>query len=229
VAFEFSFISRSRSTSLPFFISIVAPMRSPAAFITSFSLSASIRTWSLTRTASSIASRSPSVVVLAFTLKATLGVGTSSSTASNVGMLNARVYFPLIVICSRPVFSSNESSTDSSFPALLSSFSSSLTFMHIFIVSLAVYSSKTVFGHSKSIIATRDGSIARSLIASGVMSNVASSMSVEIVAIMSFKNFASAILTLNNDNPPLTLTLNLSAILIFTCFYLAHLSSTQVA
>ncbi len=159
-----------------------------------------------------MASRNPSVVVFALMLKETLGVGTSSSMASNVGMLKVRVYFPLIAIFNRPVFSSKESSTDSSFPVRLSNFNISLMLMHIFIASLQVYSSKTVFGHSKSTMATREGSIARSLIPSGVKSKVASSTSIEIAPIMSFKNFASAILILNNSKPPLTFMFDLSFI-----------------
>ena len=49
----------SRRASLPFLSSMFAPMRSPVAFSVSFSLSASMRTWSLTREASSMAWWSP--------------------------------------------------------------------------------------------------------------------------------------------------------------------------
>ncbi len=69
--------------------------------------------------------------------------------------------------------------------------------MHIFVGSVHMYSSKMVFGHSKSIIATRDGSMALSLIPSGSILNVASSTRIEIDVIMSFRSLASAILSLN--------------------------------
>jgi len=79
VALAGSWVWRSRSVSLPFLSSMVAPMRSPVAWRVNFSVSASMRTWSLTSWASSIAWRSPSVVILASTLKVIFGVGTSSS------------------------------------------------------------------------------------------------------------------------------------------------------
>jgi hypothetical protein len=60
-----------------------------------------------------------------------------------------------------------------------------------------VYSSKTVLGHSKSIIATLLGSMARSLRLSGAMLNVASSTSVLMAVIMSRNSLASLILALN--------------------------------
>jgi hypothetical protein len=109
------------------------------------------------------------------------------------------VYFPVIVSWSLLVFSSSESSTASSFAALLRSFRSSVMLMHIFVGSVDVYSSNMVFGHSKSIIATRDGSMARSLIPSGSILNVASSTRIEIDVIMSFRSLASAILSLNME------------------------------
>lgn len=172
-------------------------MRSPDALKTSFSVSASILTWSLTSCASSIAWLSPWVVALAWMLKVIFGVGTSSSVASSVGIVKFRWYFPVIFICSFPVFSSNNNSTASSLPALLRSFSSSVMFMHIFVGSEAEYSSKAVFGHSKSIIATRDGSIARSFMLSGSILNVASSTSMLMLVIMSLRSLASATLSLN--------------------------------
>ena len=58
---------------------MVAPMRSPVAVRVSCSASASMRTWSLTSWASSIAWRSPSVVALIVVLKVIFGVGVSSS------------------------------------------------------------------------------------------------------------------------------------------------------
>jgi len=70
---------------------MVAPMRSPVAWRVSFSTSASMRTWSLTSWASSMAWRKPSVVVLAVVLKVIFGIGTSSSWGSRVGMLKVRV------------------------------------------------------------------------------------------------------------------------------------------
>ena len=191
MALDGSVTSRSSSASLPFLSSIVAPMRSPEACITSFSGSASSLTWSLTSSASVIASRIPSVVTFAFTLKVSLGVGTSSSEVSRVGIWNMRVYFPSMVILSFPVFSSRASSADSFFPALFSSFRSSPTFMHIFVGSVHVYSSKAVFGHSKSTIATRDGSMALSFIPSGSMWNVASSTSMAMADIMSRRSLES--------------------------------------
>ena len=97
------------------------------------------------------------------------------------------------------VFSSSVSSTVSSFPVLLRSFRSSVMFMHILVGSVHVYSSKTVFGHWKSIMATREGSMARSVMASGVMLKVASSMRMEMAVMVSFRDFASAILILNKD------------------------------
>src|SRR4030067_2976211 len=139
----------------------------------------------------------PCVVVLALTLNAIFGVGTSSSEASSVGMVKLRLYLPIIFTWSRPVFSSRESSTDSSLPALLSSLRSSLMLMHIFVGSWQTYSSKLVFGHSKSIMATREGSIARSLIPSGSILNVASSTSMEMAVVMSLKGLASDTLSLN--------------------------------
>jgi len=66
-------------------------MRSPVAVRVSFSVSASMRTWSETSWASSMAWRSPSVVVLAWALKVIFGVGTSSSWGSRVGMVKVRV------------------------------------------------------------------------------------------------------------------------------------------
>ena len=206
MALDGSLASRSRRASLPFFISMVAPMRSPVARMVIFSLSISIFTWSLTRLASSMAWDSPSVVSFACTLKATFGVGTSSSMASRVGMLKLRVYFPVIVICSRVVFSSSVSSMVSSFAVRLSSLSSSVMFMHIFVGSVHVYSSKVVFGHSKSIMATREGSMALSLIPSGLRLKVASSMRVDMAVIASFSCFASVIFALNKGcEPPLLL------------------------
>ncbi len=97
-----------------------------------------------------------------------------------MGILNVRAYFPFIVIFSRPVFSSRIILETSSFPARFRSFSSSLMFMHIFVGSVQLYSSKIVFGHSKSIMATRDGSIARSFMPSGSSLNVASSTRMEM-------------------------------------------------
>jgi len=197
VAFDGSLTFRSSRVSLPFLISMLAPMRSPVAFSVSFSGSASILTWSLTRFASSMASRMPCVVAFAVTVKVIFGVGTSSSWASRVGMLKARVYFPVMVIFSRPVFSSRASSTGSSFPARLRSFSISLMFRHIFVGWSHWYSSKIVFGHSKSTMATLEGSMARSFMPSGVRLNVASSTSMLMALIMSRRSFASATLILN--------------------------------
>jgi hypothetical protein len=197
VALDGSFVSRSSSVSLPFWSVIVAPMRSPDALKTSFSGSASILTWSLTSCASSIAWLSPWVVAFARTLKVTFGVGTSSSVASSVGIVKLLWYFPVIFSCSFAVFSSRSSSTISSLLVLLSSFSSSLMFMHIFVGSEAEYSSNMVFGHSKSIMATRDGSIARSFRLSGSILNVASSTSMLMLVIMSFRSLASATLSVN--------------------------------
>jgi len=70
-------------------------------------------------------------------------------------------------------------------------------FTHIFVGSVHVYSSKMVLGHSKSIMATRDGSIARSLMPSASSLNVASSTSMDMDVIMSLSCLASATLTLN--------------------------------
>ena len=55
-----------------------------------------------------------------------------------------------------------------------------------------------VLGHSKSIMATLLGSMARSLRLYGVMLNVASSTSVLMAVIMSRRSLASLILALNN-------------------------------
>ncbi len=198
MAFEGSLVSMSSRVSLPFLSSIVAPMRSPAARIVSFSGSTSILTWSDTSWTSSMAWCSPSVVILARMLKVILGVGTSSSVASSVGMLNVRSYLPLMVMFSLLVFSSSASSTVSSLPVRRRSLSISVMLMHIFMGWSQVYSSNTVLGHSKSIMATRLGSMARSLRFSGVMLNVASSTSVLMAVIMSRRSLASFSLALNN-------------------------------
>ena len=192
-----SLASISKSASLPFLSSMLAPMRSPAAFIVSFSGSTSILTWSETRSTSSMAWCRPSVVTFAFMLNVIFGVGTSSSVASSVGMLNVRSYLPLIATFKRLVFSSSVSSTASSLLVLFSSFSISVMFMHILTGVSLVYSSNMVLGHSKSIMATRLGSMALSFIPSGVMLNVASSTKVLMAVIMSRKSLASLILTLN--------------------------------
>jgi len=123
--------------------------------------------------------------------------GTSSSETSNVGIWNTLVYFPRMVIFSFPVCSSRESSTDSFFPARFSSFRSSPTFMHIFIGSVLTYSSKTVFGHSKSTMATREGSMARSFIPSGSMRKVASSTRMDMADTMSRRSLESETFNLN--------------------------------
>ena len=138
-------------------------------------------------------------MILARTLKVIFGVGTSSSAASSVGMLNVRSYLPLMVTFRRLVFSSNSSSTVSSLPVLRRSLSISVMLMHIFIGWSQVYSSNMVLGHSKSIIATRLGSMARSLRLSGVRLNVASSTSVLIAVIMSRKSLASLVFALNKS------------------------------
>jgi len=110
-----------------------------------------------------------------------------------------------MISLSLAVFSSSESSMVSSLPVLLSNFSSSLMFMHILVGSVHVYSSKTVFGHWKSIMATREGSMARSVMASGLMLKVASSMRMDMAVTMSLRDFASAILILNKEyTSPLT-------------------------
>jgi len=70
--------------------------------------------------------------------------------------------------------------------------------MHILVGWSQVYSSNMVLGHSKSIMATRLGSMALSFRFSGVMLNVASSTSVLIAVIMSRRSLASFILALNN-------------------------------
>lgn len=119
---------------------MVAPIKSPEALRVNFSGSASIRTWSLTSWASSIAWLKPWVVVLAFTLKVIFGVGTSSSEGSSVGIVKFRLYFPVIVTSNLPVLSSRDNSTASSLPARLRSFRSSLMFMHIFVGSVDTYS-----------------------------------------------------------------------------------------
>lgn len=131
------------------------------------------------------------------TLKVTLGAGTSSLAASSVGMVKFRVYFPVIFIFRRAVSSSREISTTSFLPALLISFNSSLMFMHIFVGSVHVYSSKIVLGHSKSTMATRDGSIARNFRFSGFILNVASSTSMAMAETISPKSLASDIFSLN--------------------------------
>ena len=187
----------SSSASPPFFSSITAPIMSPDALKTSFSLSASNLTWSLTSAASPKAPFRPSVVTLALTLKVSFGVGISSSAVSRVGIINVRVYFPTRVICIFPVFSSRESSTCSSFPTLLKSLSNSLMFMHIFVGCSQTYSSNTVFGHSKSTMATREGSMALRFIPSGVILKVASSIRVDIAEIMFLSRRASANFILN--------------------------------
>ena len=197
----FSFTSSSSSASLPFWSIIVAPMRSPDALRVSFSGSASILTWSLTSCASSIAWLRPDVVVFALTLKLIFGVGTSSSLASSVGMLKLRAYLPWIVTRSLPVLSSKLSSTDSSLPARLSSLRSSDMLRHIFVGSLQRYSWKMVFGHSKSIMATRDGSIARSFSPSGSILKVASSTRIEMAVHISRSILASETLSLNMFDP----------------------------
>ena len=70
-------------------------------------------------------------------------------------------------------------------------------FMQSFVGSVQVYSSKIVFGHWKSIMATRLGSMARSVMALGVMLKVASSMRMDMAVRVSLRFFASAILSLN--------------------------------
>ncbi len=197
MALEGSLASSSSSASLPFLSSIVAPMRSPAARMVSFSGSTSILTWSDTSSTSSMAWCSPSVVTLAWMLKLIFGVGTSSSVASSVGMLNVRSYLPLMVMFRRFVFSSSVSSTDSSLAVRRRSLSISLMLMHIFVGWSHVYSSNMVFGHSKSIMATRLGSMALSLSPSGVRLNVASSTSVLMAVAMSLSILASFIRALN--------------------------------
>jgi hypothetical protein len=69
--------------------------------------------------------------------------------------------------------------------------------MHIFVGSLETYSSKIDLGHSKSIMATREGSIARSFNPSGSILKVASSTRIEIAVAMSLSNLASVTLSLN--------------------------------
>jgi len=197
VALEGSFVSRSSSASLPFLSSIVAPMRSPAARMVSFSVSTSILTWSDTSRTSSMAWCRPSVVTFARVLNVIFGVGTSSSAASRVGMLNVRSYFPFMATFRRLVFSSRVSSTDSSFAVRRRSLSISPMLMHIFVGWSQVYSSKMVLGHSKSIMATRLGSMALSLMPSGAMLNVASSTSVLMAVTMSRRSLGSLILALN--------------------------------
>jgi len=197
VALDGSLASMSKSVSLPFLISIVAPMRSPAARMVSFSGSISILTWSDTSRTSSMAWCSPSVVILARTLNVIFGVGTSSSVASRVGMLNVRSYLPFMLTFSLLVFSSRANSMVSSLLVLFSSLSISLMLMHIFVGWSHVYSSNMVFGHSRSIMATRLGSMALSLRFSGVRLNVASSTSVLVAVIMSLRSLASFIFALN--------------------------------
>jgi len=199
VAFEGSLVSMSSRVSLPFLSSIVAPMRSPAARMVTFSGSTSILTWSDTSWTSSIAWCRPSVVIFARTLKVIFGVGTSSSAASSVGMLNVRSYLPLMVMFRRLVFSSSVSSMVSSLLVRRRSLRISVMLMHIFVGWSQVYSSNMVLGHSKSIMATRLGSMARSLRLSGVRLNVASSTSVLIAVIMSRRSLASFSLALNNS------------------------------
>lgn len=198
MAFDGSLASMSSSASLPFLSSIVAPMRSPAARMVTFSGSTSILTWSDTSRTSSMAWCRPSVVTLARTLNVIFGVGTSSSVASRVGMLNVRSYLPFIATFSLLVFSSSVSSTDSSLPVRRRSLSISPTLMHILVGWSHVYSSNMVLGHSKSIMATRLGSMARSLSPSGATLNVASSTSVLMAVIMSRRSLASLIFALNN-------------------------------
>jgi hypothetical protein len=70
-------------------------------------------------------------------------------------------------------------------------------FMHIFVGSAHTYSSKIVLGHSKSIMATRDGSMALSFKPSRSILKVASSTSMEMAVVMSLKSLASATLSLN--------------------------------
>ena len=139
----------------------------------------------------------PWVVVLALTLKLIFGVGTSSSEASSVGIVKFRLYFPVIVTSKRPVLSSKDSSTASSFPARLRSLSNSLMFKQIFVGSVLTNSWKIVFGHSKSIMATRDGSIARSFNPSESILKVASSTRIEMAVAISRKSLASDTLSLN--------------------------------
>jgi len=197
VALDGSLASMSSRVSLPFLSSIVAPMRSPAARMVTFSGSISILTWSETSRTSSMAWCRPSVVILARTLKVIFGVGTSSSVASSVGMLKVRSYLPLMVTFRRLVFSSRASSMDSSLLVRRRSLSISPMLMHIFVGWSHVYSSNMVLGHSKSIMATRLGSMALSLRLSGVMLNVASSTSVLMAVIMSRRSLASFSLALN--------------------------------
>ena len=74
-----------------------------------------------------------------------LGVGTSSSEASRVGIVKFLLYLPVIVTSNRPVLSSRESSTASSLPARLRSFSSSLMLRQIFVGSVETNSWKIGF------------------------------------------------------------------------------------
>jgi len=173
-------------------------MRSPVAWRVSFSVSTSMRTWSETSWASSMAWRSPSVVVLAVVLKVIFGVGVSSSWGSRVGMLKARVYLPVMAIWRRAVSGFRLSSMVSSLLVRLRSLRSSAMFRHIFWGSSHWYSSKMVLGQWKSIIATLEGSMARSWMFSGVMLKVASSTMMAMAPNMFWRSLASDVLTLNN-------------------------------
>lgn len=79
-----------------------------------------------------------------------------------MGMLNVRVYLPVIVMLSFGVSGVNVSSMVSSLLVLRRSLRSSVMFMQSFWGWSHSYSSKIVFGHWKSIMATRLGSMARS-------------------------------------------------------------------
>jgi len=105
-----------------------------------------------------------------------------------------------MLICSRAVSGFRLSSMVSSFAVLRRSLRSSVMFMHIFWGWSHWYSSKIVFGQWKSIMATLEGSMARSWMFSGVRLKVASSTRMAMAWNMSRRSLASVILTLNNVN-----------------------------
>ena len=192
-----SWVWRSRRASLPFLSVMVAPMRSPVALRVSCSVSTSMRTWSLTIWASSMAWRSPSVVVLAVILNVIFGVGVSSSWGSRVGMLKVRVYLPVIVMFSLGVSGVSVISMVSSLLVLRRSFRSSVMFMQSFWGWSHWYSSNMVLGHWKSIMATRLGSMVRSCMFSGVRLKVASSVRMAMDWNMFWRSLLSEVLSLN--------------------------------
>jgi len=108
------------------------------------------------------------------------------------------VYLPVMAICSRAVSGLRLSSMVSSFVVLFRSLRSSAMFMQIFCGSSHWYSSKMVFGQWKSIMATLEGSMARSWMFSGVMLKVASSTRMAMAWNMFWRVLASDVLTLNN-------------------------------